>query len=194
MGRETHCTAHWQGRTGQVRLHLDSGAFELSGDIRLRIARADLGSATVEGGRLTLSVGGEMLTLELGAADAAKWHAALLKAPPTLAAKLGVSAATPAFLHGDTDDPQLLHALDGATVPNPEDARLVVALVASVADLDAACAVAGSRPLWVVTGKGRHATVRETDLRTELRARGFGDSKSCAVSEQLTATRWQQRA
>lgn len=41
--------------------------------------------------------------------------------------------------------------------------------------------------------QGRHATVRETDLRAELRALGFADSKSCAVSDRLTATRYAER-
>jgi hypothetical protein len=35
--------------------------------------------------------------------------------------------------------------------------------------------------------------VRESELRAWLKEAGFGDSKSCAVSETLTATRWQRR-
>jgi hypothetical protein len=72
-------------------------------------------------------------------------------------------------------------------------AALLVAIVNTVADLEPACALAGARPVWIVTGKGKHATVRETDLRLWLREAGFGDSKSCAVSDELTATRWRRR-
>ncbi|TPE59566.1 hypothetical protein FJQ54_13900 [Sandaracinobacter neustonicus] len=190
MGQDSNAIAVWRGGRHPVRLHLDSMAFELSGGLKLRIPRAEVGLPRLQDGRLLLTISGEPLEIEL--AEAARWDAALRKPPPSLAQKLGISADKPGCLIGDTDDPALLAALDGASAPDTE-AALLIALVASVADLAPACARARGRPIWIVTGKGHYATVRESELRTELRALGFADSKSCAVSERLTATRYAER-
>lgn len=192
MGRQSDTVAIWRGERHAVRLHLDSMALELSGGLKLRIARGEIGETRLQGNRILLSVGDEPLEIELEPAEAARWDAALRKQPPTLAQKLGVSANKPAFLIGETEDATLLAALAGASAPDAE-AAILVALVNSEGDLAPACAHARGRPIWIVTGKGRHATVRETDLRAELRALGFADSKSCAVSDRLTATRYAER-
>lgn len=193
MGREATCIAHWQGQSGPVRLHLDSNAFDLKGEIRLSIPRAAIADPKAEAGRLTLTADGEPLLLVMPQADAARWCAALLKPIPSLAQKLGISPDTPAWLVGEPDDPALRAALAPGPAATPGSAALLVAIVNAVADLEPACTLAGARPVWIVTGKGKHATVRETDLRACLRDAGFGDSKSCAVSDTLTATRWQRR-
>jgi hypothetical protein len=193
MGREAPAIAHWQGRSGAVHLHLDSNAFDLKGDIRLSIPRAAIADPKVEDDRLTLTANGEPLVLEMPEADAARWCAALLKPVPSLAQKLGIGPDTPAWLVGETDDPALRASLAQGPAVTPGSATLLVAIVNAVADLEPPCKLAGGRPVWILTGKGRHATVRETDLRAWLRGAGFGDSKSCAVSETLTATRWQRR-
>jgi hypothetical protein len=193
MGLEATAIAHWQGQSGPVRLHLDSTAFDLKGAIRLSIPRAAIADPRAEAGRLTLTAHGEPLAIDLPEADAARWCAALLKPVPTLAQKLGIGPEAPACLVGETDDTTLLTALEAARAATPDDARILIAIVHAVADLEPAATLAGPRPVWIVTGKGRHATVRESDLRTWLRDAGFGDSKSCAVSETLTATRWQRR-
>ena len=192
MGRESNTTAIWRGERHAVRLHLDSSAFELSGGLKLRIARGEIGEPRLQGNRILLSVGDEPLEIELDPAEAARWDAALRKQPPTLAQKLGISADKPAALIGETDDAALLAALEGASAPEG-GAAILIALINAVGDLAPACARAKGRPIWIVTGKGRHATVRETDLRAELRALGFADSKSCAVSDRLTATRYAER-
>jgi hypothetical protein len=193
MGRETTCIAHWRGETGPVRLHLDSISFDLKGAIRLTIPRAAIGDPQASNGRLTLTVDGEPLAIDLPEADAVRWCAVLLKPVPTLAQKLGIGPNAPGYLVGGTEDSALLKALEGARVTTPDAAGLLIAIVTAVADLEAPCALAGPRPVWIVTGKGKHATVRESELRAWLKEAGFGDSKSCAVSETLTATRWQRR-
>ncbi len=193
MGRETTAIAHWQGQSGSVRLHLDSNAFDLKGAIRLSIPRAAIADPRASNGRLTMTANGEQLAIDLPEADAARWCVALLKPVPNLAQKLGIGPQTPAFLFGETDDPTLLTALGNASAAVPEEGQILIAIVRAVADLEAPTTLAGPRPVWIVTGKGKHATVRESDLRAWLREAGFGDSKSCAVSETLTATRWHRR-
>jgi hypothetical protein len=44
-------------------------------------------------------------------------------------------------------------------------------------------------PLWCVYPKGK-STVSDAVVRDYLRGRGYIDSKSCAVSARLTATRY----
>jgi hypothetical protein len=193
MGREAKAIAHWRGVTGPVRLHLDSTAFDLKGAIRLSIPRAAIADPRAEAGRLTLTAQGEPLAIDLSEADAARWCAALLKPVPTLAQKLGIGPDTPAHLVGETNDSALLAALQNARAATPDDAHILIAIVHGVAHLEPTANLAGPRPVWIVTGKGRQATVSETDLRAWLKEAGFGDSKSCAVSETLTATRWQRR-
>lgn len=193
MGREATAIAHWRGETGPVRVHLDSNALDLKGAIRLSIPRAAIADPRAEAGSLTLSANGESLAIDMPEADAARWCAALLKPVPTLTEKLGIAPDTPAFLIGETDDPALHAALSQGRAAMPEDAALLLAIVRGVTDLEPACALAGQRHIWILTGKGKHATVRESDLRAWLREAGFGDSKSCAVSQTLTGTRWQRR-
>lgn len=193
MGRDATAIAHWQGHSGPVRLHLDSNAFDLKGAIRLSIPRSAIADPRAEAGRLTLTANGTPLAIDLPEAEAARWCAALRKPVPSLAQKLGIGPDTPAFLVGETEDAALKAALAQGRAATPEEAVLLLSVVRNVADLEPACTLAGARPVWVITGKGKRATVRESDLRAWLRDAGFGDSKSCAVSETLTATRWQMR-
>jgi hypothetical protein len=66
-------------------------------------------------------------------------------------------------------------------------------VLASHADLEAALAVARAAPalpLWCVYGKGKHGGIGDAAIRKYLRDHGYIDSKSCAVSDNLTATRY----
>ena len=61
------------------------------------------------------------------------------------------------------------------------------------ADLDAAVTLAASAPrlaLWCVYPKGRTSPVGDAVVRAYLRQRGYIDSKSSAISDRLTATRY----
>ena len=44
--------------------------------------------------------------------------------------------------------------------------------------------------LWTIYPKGRGVAFGEREIRTVLRAAGFRDTKSCAVSGLLTTTRY----
>jgi hypothetical protein len=118
--------------------------------------------------------------------------------PPSLAAKLGVSAATPAAVFGPVaDDAELATALQGACTDDASAAAMLVALVLSADDLERAVArhadVAGAA-LWVVHAKGKAAVLGDTAIRQALRARGYADTKTTAVSDRLTATRYRRPA
>ncbi len=196
MGREDVAVCHWQGDVAEVRLHLDSKELTLRGDIRAAIAREEMREvALCEVGVRVATDAGDLL-MEFAQVEAARWQKALLKTPPTLAQKLGVSPEAPVFVQGQLDDPALAEALAGAVVDDVAQAALLLAVILVDADLVTASELALAHPgkhIWMVYRKGKAAVVGDTAVRTQMRALGFVDSKSCAVSDQLTATRYRLR-
>lgn len=196
MGREAEATVSWKGDTGWSRLHLDSTTLTLRGDVRGRIPRADIASVAAVDDDLLLSTPEGRLCASLGAAEAARWAAALLKAPPSLADKLGVAVDRPLYLFGRTDDPDLIEAVSGAAVPTPGLATQIVAVIETQDDLTGTLALSSRNPglpVWCVYPKGPAARPGDAAIRAAFRASGLIDTKSCAVSERLTATRYAAR-
>ena len=48
-------------------------------------------------------------------------------------------------------------------------------------------------PIWMIYPKGKAAQPSDAEIRSHLRGMGLIDTKSCAVSAQLTATRYIRR-
>jgi hypothetical protein len=195
MGRTAETFAQWQGQSAEVWALLEPNEVILRGGIRDRVPRASISRMTVDGGWLTLATHRGPLVLELGEVEAAKWLAALQKPPATLAEKLGVSATCRAYVVGPLDDAELATAVAGVQAATVAEAGILLAVLEQPGDLDAAFAVAKSAPnlmLWCVYPKGK-AAVTDAMVRDYLRGRGYVDSKSCAVSDRLTATRYGMR-
>lgn len=197
MGREAVAVCHWQGDVAEARLHLDSAMLSLLGEMRLDVPRAEITDVVLcdEGVRV-ITIGPELI-MEFGAVEAARWRQAILKKPPTLAEKLGISTDAPALVLGDIDDAPLAEALRGAVVPDPAQAAILLAVLMDLSDLEAASALALAHPakhIWMVYRKGKQAVVGDTVVRSHMRGLGFIDSKSSAVSDQLTTTRYRLRA
>jgi hypothetical protein len=132
----------------------------------------------------------------MGATEAARWAAALLKAPPSLAAKLGAGTDSPVYVFGRTDTPELAEAVAGATVPTPALAAQIIAVIETRDDLDGALALSSRNttlPIWCIYPKGPAASPGDAAIRQAFRAAGLIDTKACAVSERLTATRYAPR-
>lgn len=196
MGRETVAVARWRGAVEEVKALLESTEIILRGAIKARIARSNISDIAVAGEELVLRCAGEPLVLELGATEAQKWRDALLKPPPSLASKLGIEPDRPAFLIGSCDDEALNHALTGAVCALPGEAHVLVAIIEREPDLAAALAMAEHHlglSLWCVYGKGKTAKFGDTQVRAFMRGRGYVDTKSCAVSDRLTAARYQRK-
>ena len=196
MGREAETFAHWQGQSAEVRALLESGEVILRGGIRDRVPRAAITGMSVDQGDLRLLTDRGPLVLELGAVEAARWVAALQKPVPTLAQKLGAHAACLAYVTGSLADADLGAALQGCTTAKLAEAGVLVVVLDSPGDLAAAYTLAQSAPrlmIWCVYRKGRSAAVTDAAVRTYFRDRGYIDSKACAVSDTLTATRYGKR-
>jgi len=197
MGREAKAPCAIGAMRETATLLLESREIVVRGaTLKRRFEIARVAHPRVDGDALRFESGGEAVALELGAAQAQKWLQKLQAPPRTLAEKLGIGPDRPAAIHGTVDDAALAEALAGATTDDPARATALVAVVRSLAQLDAAVAAharLGCRHLWVVCEKGSDAALGDTAIRTALRGRDYVDSKSSAVSERLTATRYARR-
>ena len=197
MGREASCTARVGAETAEeATALLESTTVVLRGEIKRKWEIAALQNLRVEGEELKFDAGDEAVALVLGEKEAGRWLKKLQTPPPTLAAKLGVSAENPALLIGPTVgalDPALAEALAGGITTNVREARMLVAVLSKASELprmaefhaDMIC-----KTVWVVHPKGPDADPSDAEVRTAMRGWGYVDNKSSAVSDRLTATRW----
>lgn len=195
MGREATTGCRIGSANGSVKALLESTELVLRGEpaLRRRWPVAALQAVQVQGEALVFQAGGEAVQLALGAREAAAWARRIATPPPTLAAKLGVTAERPAFVCGRVDDDALAAALHGATTADAAAAHWLVAVVRDAQDLAAALdrfAGMHAAHAWLVYPKGRAADPGDAAIRSAWRAAGCMDSKTCAVSDTLTATRY----
>lgn len=199
MGREASCTARVGEEGAEVKALLESITVVLRGDLKRRWAIAALENLRVDGETLRFEADGEAVVLDLGAKEAERWLRKLLTPPPTLAAKLGISAEHPALLMGPTHgalDPALAEALGHGLTSNPRAAHMLVAVVQSPSEVERMADFHAGMPcktVWVVHPKGPDASPSDAEVRGELRGRGYVDNKTSAVSDRLTATRYVRR-
>lgn len=196
MGREADCIARWRSQEGRVRAILESDALILRGPIKARLGRRNLTGFEVQGESLRLWTGDEVLELDLGAVLAARWQSHLMRPLPTLREKLGISADVRAFVLGSIGEAALAAALEGCETQDIAVAQVLVAELRGEADLSAALALALSQPalaIWCVYPKGKNAHPSDPVVRAQFRAAGLVDTKSTAVSAQMSATRYQMR-
>ena len=87
----------------------------------------------------------------------------------------------------------LVHLGEGRS--SASKASLLIACIENDADLVAAqvSAAATRLPLWCVYPKGKAVNPGDGAIRSALRGAGWIDTKTCAVSERLTATRYARR-
>jgi hypothetical protein len=196
MGREASCTARVGAETDEVTALLESTTVVLRGAIKRKWDIAALQNLRIEGEALRFEAGEESVALLLGEKEAGRWLKKLQTPPPTLAAKLGVSAENPALLIGPTVgtlDPALAEALAGGITTNLREARMLVAVLSNPSELprmaefhaDMIC-----KTVWVVHPKGPEASPSDTEVRLAMRNWGYVDNKTSAVSDALTATRY----
>lgn len=190
MGREARVEATIGAERGSVTVLLESDALILRGGPRRRWRRDAIRDIAVDGDGVTFQAGTETVRLAFPPGLAANWAKAMTTPPSSLAAKLGLSKGARALLVGPCHDTDLLAALDGATAVDPVGAALAIAVVETPEALAAAVAASGRLPLWVVHPKGRGVVFGDTAIRAEMRRSGYRDAKACAVSQRLTATRY----
>jgi hypothetical protein len=196
VGREARCAASWGAQSGAVTVHLDATELTARGAFRARAPLASLCDVRAEGDTLRFRAGDDEVTLRLGAA-ASRWAAAIVKQPPSLAAKLGIRAETRVLAIGSMDDDGLVRAVAtgvaGTREPDVIVARLDDAGALARVAADHGALLERRVPLWVIYTKGRGAPLGETAVRAMLRERGLVDLKVASVSATLTALQFARK-
>lgn len=195
MGREAVCVCRWGQRSAEVKALLETKELVLRGAIRAKIPVSELRSLRVEGDFLSFAVDGEEVALALGGALAARWEAALRKAPPTLAQRLGIDGDTRVRVFGQVTDTNLEEALSVGLRVGVGEVDVAVGQVEVAGDLHELIRQSeGLRgrgvALWVVYPKGAKSMVGEGEVREALRGVGMMDTKVASVSGRLTALRF----
>jgi hypothetical protein len=192
------CICDWEGVKAEVKALIEPPELILRGSIRRRIPIGNMKQIQVEDGRLRFRLESQSVALELGAKLAAKWAAALLQTPPSLAKKLGIAPETTVWLIGKSDNDALNSALAEAKKVSRQRGDLIVARVETRAHLETALekcsdALASSVPIWFVYRKGPGHALNESLVRSTALARGIVDTKVAAVSPALTGLRFVKR-
>jgi hypothetical protein len=198
MGREALCTCVWNGEKSNVKALLEPPELILRGDIRRRVPFAKMKGVKAEGDLLHFKFEGESVALQLGNGMAAKWVDALLKPPPTLAKKLGITPETTVRMIGVADDVALKSALAEAKDVSQRKGELILARVNTPSELHSALNKAADQlkagvPIWFIYRKGPGHPLNENRVRETALATGIVDTKIAAVSAEFSALRFVKR-
>ncbi len=198
MGREALCTCVWNGEKSNVKALLEPPELILRGEVRRRVPFSKMKGVTVDGNLLHFKFEGERVALQLGNVMAAKWAGVLLKPPPTLAKKLGITPEMTVRMIGPVDDAALESALAEAKDVSQRKGELILARVDTPTELDAALKKAANQlttgvPIWFVYRKGPGHPLNENQVREAALATGIVDTKIAAVSAEFSALRFVKR-
>jgi hypothetical protein len=181
-----------------VKALLEPPELILRGDVRRRVPFAKMKRIAADAELLRFEIDKEPVALELGSAMAAKWADALLKPPPTLMKKLGITPETTVRMMGSVDDAALKSALAEAKAVSKSKGDLIIARVDTPADLKAALVRAAGQlnsgtPIWFIYRKGPGHPLNESQVRETALATGIVDTKIAAVSGEFSALRFVKR-
>jgi hypothetical protein len=190
MGRELTALTRWRGVQAEAKVLLESTELILRGAHKARLSRAALANWRAADDGLHLMADGEPLYIAMSQLDANRWIKALGTPPPSLAVKLGVGPDRPVRLIGRAGDVALAEALTGACSDQAAQLLAVIEDPAGLSQALTAAYAAPDLPIWCVYPKGKAADPGDAAIRSAFRAAGWTDSKSCAVSDRLTAMRY----
>lgn len=198
MGREAQCACIWNGEKSKVKALLEPPELILRGEIRRKIPFSKMKSIKADGDLLHFKFASDSVALELGSAMAAKWADALLKPPPTLAKKLGITPETTVRTIGPMDDPALKRALEDAKNTSQRNGELILARIDTPAELHEALSKAAAQlkagvPVWFIYRKGPGHGLNENQVRDIALTTGIVDTKVASVSADFSALRFVKR-
>lgn len=195
MGKEAHVRAILADGADEGRLQYEPPKLIFRGATRRVFDAAALAHVRAEGGDLVLADGARFV---LGEKAAANWVEAILH-PKSRIDKLGVKPDQRIAILG-VDDADIAAELAerGAVIVNERRDLDVLfyaaddgAALARIGDLVPALAARGA--MWVVSRKGKAATVKDVEVMAAAKACGLVDNKVCAFSPTHTALRFTRR-
>ncbi len=196
MGLEAICPVSLGTQTFPGRAHLNTDRVEIRGGVRLDIAFATIrGVETDAKGALVIKHAGGRAVLELGSRATAENWALKIRSPKSLIDKLGVKPDSRVAVLG-VDDGEFSAQLKqrvptGLAAPRATDLDFIfyaadtAAHLAKLKALKSQLQPAGA--IWVVSLKGKAATLKDTDVMKAARAAGLVDNKVCGFSATHTA-------
>jgi hypothetical protein len=181
-----------EGETsGEGKALLETSELIFRGDLRLRIAFSEITELNSAAGRLSVTWPGGTAVLDLGA-DAEKW-AEKIRNPRGLLDKLGVKAGIRVCVIG-LGDRAFMGELErrGVTISSEQtgldlvffaaDRAIELARLAEMRD-----SIIDSGAIWVVSRKGKEATLRDVDVIAAAKQSGLVDTKVVSFSATHTA-------
>ncbi len=198
MGLEANCTLRLDHDAFSGHAHLDSDRIQFRGGTKFDLLFKDIKSAKVErGGALALMLvhsGGTATIVLPDSATAEKW-ALKIRYPKSLIDKLGVKPDSRVAVLG-VDDPEFMQQATqrlGAKPPTRPAGNLDFifyaadspAQLARLKTLKTHLQPAGA--IWVVSVKGKAATVKDSEVRQAASVAGLVDIKVCGFSATHTA-------
>lgn len=196
MGREAQVRAVLADGADEGKLQLELPKLIFKGAARRVYEGEALQGVTVDGAFLVLTDGSRF---ELGEKLAPSWAKAILE-PKGRLDKLGVKAGARVAVIGVEDKTFTTELKDLGAVPVTElkDVDLLfyaadsAEALARIPDLIQVLAEKGA--LWVVSKKGKAATVKDVEVLAAARGAGLVDTKVVAFSPTLTSLRFVRRA
>lgn len=196
MGKEAQVEARLGGEVEHGRLQWEAPRLIFRGAHRLTYMGEALAGLRAEGDDLVLRSGERFA---LGEVQAQRWAEAILN-PPSLLDKLGVKPGHKTAIV-NLDEPGFEPELCGRAPPVGErhlnDLDILFYGADSPAELgripDLIPLLAERGALWIVSLKGKAATLKDVEVMAAAKAHGLVDSKVCAFSETRTALRFTRR-
>lgn len=195
MGRDIHTTGVFPEGPEEGRLQYEPPNLIFRGAGRRVWSGEALRGVRAEGGDLVLADGARF---RLGDVQAARWADAIAN-PKGRLDKLGVKPGMRVAVVG-VDDAALegeLAARDAAPVDDLSALDLLFYAADSADDLarigELVPALAEKGALWVVSRKGKAATVKDVEVMAAAKSFGLVDNKVVGFSDTLTALRFTRR-
>lgn len=196
MGREAQVRAVFADGADEGKLQLELPKLIFRGAARRVYEGEALQGVTADGAFLVLADGSRF---ELGEKLAPSWAKAILE-PKGRLDKLGVKAGARVAVIGVEDKTFTTELKDLGAVPVTElkDVDLLfyaadsAEALARVPDLIPVLAEKGA--LWIVSKKGKAATLKDVEVLAAVREAGLVDTKVVAFSPTLTSLRFVRRA
>lgn len=195
MGKDAQVSARFADGPEEGRLQYEPPKLTFRGAQRRVWSGEDLAGVRAEGGDLVLADGARFA---LGEKPAASWAEAIAN-PRGRLDKLGVKPGMRVAVVGVADDALAGELAGRGAAPVGEVSALdILFYAADSADELARIgglvpALAESGALWVVSRKGKAATVKDVEVMAAAKSFGLVDNKVVGFSETLTALRFTRR-
>ncbi|MSO89175.1 MAG: DUF3052 family protein [Rhodospirillaceae bacterium] len=193
MGQEIRCFGRMGREAGEGRAYLGSDRVTFRGAFRLDLPFTEIRAIEAKAGALALSFAGGKAVFDLGE-TAAKW-AEKIRNPTSLLDKLGVTPQSRLCVIGVDDEgflADLTRRVGAFRLGRPSGKEDIIFLAADTeAELSRLDALKGrlsaDGALWVVSKKGKSATIKDVRVMACAKAAGFVDTKVASFPATHTA-------